>query len=220
MTVRLPTSDKRTCIIGSTGTGKTQAGVWHLSTKDFDRRPWVIIDYKRDDLIARTGAIEIPVGSKPPNRAGLYVMRPTPVIHDDIIEAFFWNCLTQEYIGIYIDEGFMVGTKDRNKGLTACLTQGRSKLIEIIILTQRPVLLNRFAFSESDFFQVFRLNDFRDRETVQSMISVSIKKKLPPYYSFWYDVGNDLMTIFSPVPDSKTILESFKKRVKTGMKKI
>ena len=153
--VKLPTPDKRTSVIGSTGSGKTQFAVWLLSSRDFHIRPWVIFDFKGDKLIADLGAIELSVHSNPPKNPGLYIVRPLP--GDEVaVSAFLQKCWAQEYIGIYIDEGYMLPKLDR--WFRACLTQGRSKLIEMIILSQRPVWMDKYVFTEANYFAVFKLS--------------------------------------------------------------
>jgi len=132
MTVRLPDSTKRTAVIGSTGSGKTRGGIWLLSSRDWDVRPWVIIDFKHDDFIARIpGLQEIRVTDAPPKRPGLYVVRPHP---DDQAELdqFMYRCWDQENIGLFFDEGLMVGKNGRSRWMRALLTQGRSKHIPMI----------------------------------------------------------------------------------------
>lgn len=212
---RLPGPDKRLAITGSTGSGKTVAGVWHLAQTDWwqkNGRPWVIFDWKRDRLIAKLPAKEISINSPPPKKPGLYVVRPIPNIDDEAVTNFIWKCWEQEETGLYFDEGYMVG--QRNPAFNACLTQGRSKRIQMIVLSQRPAWMSRFVFSEADFFQVFRLNDRRDYDTIQSMISIDVRKRLAPYHSYWYDVGADEGTEFLPVPGEKEILASFNERVR------
>lgn len=214
MSVRLPSADKRLAIVGSTGSGKTQAGIWHLSNQDWADnrrgRPWVIFDFKGDDLIARLPLEEIDVRKAPPKKPGLYVTRPIPQRDDDYATEMLWKIWAQEETGIYIDEGYMFG--NRNPALNACLTQGRSKRIQMIVLSQRPAWMSRFVFSEADFFQIFRLNDRRDYDTIQAMISVDIRKRLPPFYSHWYDVGADAGAVFSPVPGRASLVSTFRTR--------
>jgi len=207
MGVKLPGMDSRTAIVGSTGSGKTFAGVWHLSKCDWNRRPWFLIDYKRDKLLSQLGATVIDPRKPLPVAPGLYLVQPMP---DDQLVDFLWRVWSQENCGLYFDEGYMVG--DRNKAFRACLTQGRSKHIQMIVLSQRPAWMDRFVFSEADFFQVFRLNDMRDYDTIQSMITVRIKERLPKYHSKWYDVGSDLGVEFGPVPSRADLLAVFKAR--------
>lgn len=216
MPVVLPGADKRLAICGSTGSGKTVAGVFHLNNQDWSDpkggRPWIIFDFKGDDLLAALPALEISVHDNPPKAPGLYIVRPIPQMDDEAVTVLLWKIWANENTGIYIDEGYMVG--NRNPALNACLTQGRSKRIQMITLSQRPAWMSRFVFSEADYFQIFRLNDRRDYDTIQSMISVDIKKRLSPYHSHWYDVGADEGFIFAPVPNRSALISSFREKGK------
>lgn len=167
------------------------------------------MDPKGDELIAELPTEEIPLGARPPKSPGLYVMRPIPGLHDAWIEQFMWQCWEQEDIGLYIDEGYMIPRN--SKAFLALLTQGRSKHIEMIMCSQRPVWCHPMMFSESDFLQVFRLNKPQDRDTLQDAISVDIRKRLPEYYSYWYDVGRDRGFTLKPVPERDTIVEGFER---------
>lgn len=212
MASSLPQYDKRTTVVGSTGSGKTQFAVWLLSTRDFNIRPWIIFDFKGDALISEIGATEIPVGSKLPREPGLYITRPIPGVHDAEVTRMLWDAWAQEDIGIYIDEGYMI-QPTRNPGLNACLTQGRSKHIEMIILSQRPVLMSKMVFSEASYFAVFNLTMEIDRKTVAEYLDGRKLKVLPKYHCLWYDVERQEGAIFMPVPDAETLIETFKKRL-------
>ena len=209
MSIRFPNDSNRLVIAGSTGSGKTQAGIWHLSMRSFDRMPWVIFDFKGDELIAEIGAQEITLGTVP-RRAGLYVVRPLPN-QGEQVNAYLWQLWSRENVGIFIDEGFMIPSSE---ALDAILTQGRSKRIPVITLTQRPVWLSRFVFSEAQFFQIFRLTDERDRKTVLNFVPNKASEKLEEFHSFYYDVNRDNLVTFGPVPDRQTIIETFEERTK------
>lgn len=215
---RLPTPDKRTAVIGSTGSGKTQFAVWLLSNRDFDMRPWIIFDYKGDELIEDIGPQIISVYGPVPTKPGIYAVRPIPELDDKAVEQFLWKIWEQENVGIYIDEGYMIGA--RNPALNACLTQGRSKRIEMIILSQRPMWLSRFVFSEANFFAVFNLTDLDDRKTVGRFIGGKATKPLPSYNCLWYDVDKQEPCQFAPVPDRRVIIETFKIRLQKKVKTI
>src|ERR1700744_5170015 len=86
--MRLPDSTQRIVIIGRTGSGKTQAGAWHLSTRDLTEEPWVIIDYKRDRLLNSIWAKEITLKDKVPDEPGLYTMHPRPIEDDSAVEDY------------------------------------------------------------------------------------------------------------------------------------
>lgn len=214
----LPRFDKRTAVIGSTGSGKTQFAVWLLSTRDFDVRPWIIFDYKGDELIEDIGPQVISIHAPPPTKPGIYAVRPIPDLDDKAVENFLWKIWAQGETGIYIDEGYMLGP--RNPALNACLTQGRSKHIEMIILSQRPMWLSRFVFSEANYFAIFNLTDLDDRKTVRRFIGGRSISTLPKYNCLWYDVDKQEPCQFAPVPAREQIIATFENRLKKKVKTI
>lgn len=206
--MRIPESDNRSVIVGATGSGKTVAACWQLSQRDVDSRPWVILNWKGDksiDGIPFSQAIEL---DEVPVKPGVYIAHPTP---DEDTEPLLWEIWQRGGIGLYIDEGYMVG--DRNAAFRAILTQGRSKEIPVIVLSQRPVWMDRFVFSESEFFQIFRLQHAKDRKSVQEFIPQSIEKRLPEYHSYYYDVSRDQVTVLKPVPPIETIYGTFERKL-------
>ena len=215
---RFPGPTNRTAIVGSTGSGKSQFATWLLSTRNILDRPWVIMDPKCDDLIAELPARELGAGDKPPKQPGLYVMHPLPDVHDVWVENFMQQVWAQEDVGLYIDEGYMIPRNSR--GLRALLTQGRSKHIEMIILSQRPTWCHPMIFSESDFLSVFRLNKPEDREKMEDAMSMNIEKRLPPYHSYWYDVGRNQGFTMGPVPERDQIIGSFRRFAQRTLKVI
>lgn len=218
MAFRLPRTDKRTVIIGSTGSGKTFTAVWLLSTRDFDIRPWIIIAYKDDELLNSLGATEISVYDKPPSKPGLYIVRPIPDRDEPAVEKFLWAIWAQENTGVYTDEGHQLGTK--NAALSALLNQGRSKLIEMITLSQRPVWMHKSVFSEANQFYIMRLRLQTDREYVGSYIDGHDVPLLPKYHSLWYDADEGEKVYLAPVPGRKELIEAFEKRLKNKRGKV
>jgi len=207
MSTRLPNDNQRIVIVGSTGSGKSVAGLWHLSHRDYHTKPWLIVDQKHDDKIAAINPPEIEPGEIP-KKPGLYVTRPLPIEeHDEAMERALWKIWMQGNTGIFIDEGQMF---QRSNALNSIYTQGRSKQIPVITNSQRPVCLSRFTFSEADFFQVFRLNDTRDKDTLKSMLPTLPKDyKLPAFHSLYYDVAADEISLWKPVPSEDQIISSF-----------
>jgi superfamily II RNA helicase len=107
---------------------------------------------------------------------------------------------------------------DRNdKWFNACLTQGRSKRIPMIVLSQRPVWLSRFVFSEADFFQVFDLTHSQDmakvREYIRDDSRNQLERPLKDFHSFYYDVGKKRLETFGPVPDGAALLHTIDQRL-------
>lgn len=200
--------------MGRTGSGKTQFGTWLLSQCDFESQPYVIIDYKHDDLLCEIRGIKEIGLNEIPKKPGLYTIKPLPHEENEV-ENWLWKIWAQENIGLYVDEGYALPTK--SEAFQAILTQGRSKRIQAICLTQRPTWVSRFVFSEADFYAIFHLNDHRDRLTVQSFTPkerMDLKNRLPVYQCYWYDVGNDNVFIMQPVPQADIIIDDIESRLK------
>lgn len=216
--MRIADASKRTTILGRTGSGKTVAGIWHLSLRNWREMPWVILDYKGDSLIGKLPA-KVITDWKVPTEPGLYILKPLAKVEDDIVEAFLWRMKEQGNVGLYVDEGYMLPYDGKSDALNAILTQGRSLRVPTIILSQRPVWLSRFVITEADFFQVFWLNDQRDRVTLESVIPAGVRERLPEYCSFYFDVGADELLKLRPVPREEEILASFWEGIKQPNKK-
>lgn len=207
---RLPASDDRTVIIGATGSGKSQFGVWLLSTRDWDRRAWVVLDFKGEKLFAELGLTPWAIENGVPTEAGIYWVRVIPN-SDAEVSKFFYDCYVAENVGIFIDETYMLPYQD--KWVRACLTQGRSKNIEIIALTQRPVRIDVFFFSEASFMGIMNIRLKKDRDRVAEYTDGLVIKRLPQYHCLWYDVVNDYSVIFEPVPPPDQLIEAFREQI-------
>lgn len=212
--LRLPGDRDRLTIIGPTGSGKTHAAVWHLSNASFDRKPWVVINPKREELIdGIDGAYSMDLNDTP-KYPGIYDVQPIPS-DAPLVDALLVRIWDNENIGVWMDEGLMFGTGD---GIDALFTQGRSKRIPMIMLMQRPVWVSRFAVSEATFIQYFGLSDERDQRTVQAFApNLPTSQHLDTYHSFYYDVPRKRNFHFKPMPTSDKILDKINSRL-AGMK--
>jgi DNA helicase HerA-like ATPase len=182
-------------------------GVWLLSHAPFDRMPYVVIDYKRDGLIAGIDRKKT-IGLKDiPKEPGLYHLVPNPVSDDEAVDAWLYGVWRRQNIGLYIDEALRIPTK-KSGAFETILTQGRSLHIPVISLSQRPVDLTRYAFSEANHVVAFRLTDRRDRESVSKYVPIDRDYSVQRYHSIWYDVANDKRHDMMPV-DEDSILERF-----------
>lgn len=207
-----PRPTHRTSIVGRTGSGKTQAASWILSEANFDQQPWYILDFKREELFAGIPYIrEHDINDKLIAEPGLNIIRPIPG-QDDEVEHFLWRVHQQGHVGIYLDEAYMVDKF--SKALRACLTQGRALHIPMINLTQRPVDVQRYTFSEADHHVIFHLNDIRDRKTVEQYVPLDFDRRLPDYWSRWYDVGRNMTWQVQPAPGRDKIIDRFEERLR------
>jgi hypothetical protein len=201
---RFPRFDQRTFVTGRTGSGKTVFGLWLLSAGDLARRPWLIFDYKLDSHLAKIQrSRDLGVHDKLPKLAGLYHLRLTPGIDDDAVENLLrrvWRCGN---IGLYFDEGYSVPQGPWKSGFRTIMTQGRSLGISAIVLTQRPVWIDKFAMSEADFYAIFHLNQKDDRKRVGELLpddATDIDERLDEYHCRWYDVVSDKLCYLKPAP--------------------
>jgi hypothetical protein len=216
--VFLPDDTQRLAVIGRTGSGKTQAAVWHLSNRDFITKPWIVLNFKGDELIdAIPYTTELDLSDAAPKKSGIYIVRPVP--HEiEELDAFLWKVWERENTGLYFDEGYMVGNIPSFRAL---LTQGRSKRIPMIVLTQRPVLISRFVWSESDFFQVFALTNAQDQKTVREWMPYPDNPDIvPEFNSIYHDVKHATTVIMRPVPDRDALLTVFRNRLRIPRKAI
>jgi hypothetical protein len=209
---RFPGGDSRTCCIGATGTGKTTCGAWLLSHQRFDKRPWIIVDFKREslfDLIGFPPIRPIELSAKPPRKPGLYLVSPRPD-QDEALEAWLWRVWERENTGLFVDEASLM--PDR-AAFRAILQQGRSKRIPVIACTQRPVDVKRGLFSEASYFCIYRMADKRDYRTVEGFVPADLSLPVPPYHWHWYDVQRNTLLHMGPVPKQTVIAAATRDKV-------
>lgn len=210
--LRLPSDKDRHVIVGSTGSGKSQFALWELGQRDYHLMPWIVYNHKRDesiDSLLDVGAVEMEVDQYPTS-PGIFIVHPHP--DDERIEAQMSVIWERGNTGVYVDEGYMINRNSR--AYSMLLTQGRSKRIPMIVLSQRPAWMNRFTFSEANFWSVFRLQHKNDRKKIEEYVPADLSVRLPDFWSYYYDVGLNKIHHLRPVPDIDQILGSFEARMK------
>ncbi len=192
---------KRVIISGRTGSGKTVGATWLLS-----RSPgcWLILDRKYDALLGELGP-QVELGDNydklwAENR--VLVVRPTT---SDSTELDDWIGHVSErwqHVGLFVDELYYIHKNGQaGNGLTGWLTRGRSRGQSFIGCTQRPAWVSRFCFSESDYIATYALNLADDRKRMLEFTGhPDMLKKFRRYRWGWYDVANDKLTKYGPVP--------------------
>lgn len=209
---RLPDETQRLAIIGRTGSGKTVHGAWQLSRAPFHKQPYIIFDYKGDELLNQIPHLRHIDYKELPKHPGVYMIKPGVHERDDV-EAYLWKVWQRERIGIYFDEMYQVPDPFKGGALRALFTQGRSKKIPVIGCTQRPRQISRFLFSEADFFATFHLSTKPDRQTVAEYDENGYGVELPKFCCRWYDVSDDFGCVLKPVPGGDVILDTFETRL-------
>lgn len=211
----LPGAADRTVIIGQTGSGKTIQGAWLLSKQRFDKRPWVALDFKGEELWDRVGdppMRPLKVGAMPGKR-GLYRMDVHPGQEDEL-EAWLWKIWDRGNVGIFVDEVSLVPQKDAFK---AVLRQGRTKLIPVIACTQRPVDCDREVFSEAQYRSFFGLEDARDYQVIRGLFGnrdIRVEaERLKRHWSLWWDVKQRSLSVLKPCPSPDTVASDLRKTV-------
>lgn len=208
---RFPNDAQGLAIVGATGSGKTQTMAWHLSGRSYTEMPWCVFEFKGDELLnSIEGAQHLNTSSEVPTKPGLYIIHAQP--EDPNMEDQMLKIWENGNTGVCVDEGYMVPRN--SKGFRYILTQGRSLHIPWIVCSQRPVWMDRFVFSEAQFFQVFRLQHNKDLKNVNEFIPYDLDRRLPEYYSYYYDVGKNQLDVLSRAPDADAILDTFDTRLR------
>lgn len=233
-----PGPQDRVTIVGMTGSGKSTFAMWLFSEyADFQRKPWIFIDYKGEPLIAQARAEKmvkpLNINSQLPDVPGIWVVRAEANHGPDPMNAFLMNVYNHGNIGIIIDETTMLPNTrgDGNTGgpYQTLLSQGRSKTIPVWSLSQRPAFINRMAFTENNYFCAFRLKSEDDNDKVMR----EIPKRSENYdyvwdediwypkghYSRWYDANRDINYRLRPCPPPEEILNKLFERVDDAKKK-
>jgi hypothetical protein len=208
---RWPTNTERITVVGKTGSGKTQMSAWHLSTRNWDEIPWIIIDFKGDPLLTKIPAKEISVNDEVPDEPGLYRMMPDSRLDAEALEGMFDRIHKRGNVGLYIDEGYQISPY--SPGLARILTQGRSRHIPTMFVSQRPAWVSKFVYTETEYLVAFHLNALSDRKRVEEFLPEGRKvDRLPPFHSYHYDIGRDNLTVLRPVESEAAILARFQER--------
>lgn len=218
----LPRDDEHTAIVGRNGTGKTMMGAFLLAMQDLTKKTWIILDYKGEEIFAALERARAITFNEVPDEPGVFILKSRPDLKTQT-ENWLWRVWEHEKVGLMVDEGYMLpGFMTQNGAFDALLTQGRSKRIPVITLSQRPVRVTSFAFSEASHVAVFDLNAKADRKTVEDRTGEGFMSWLPPefanglprYHARWYGVKSNSKFIVRPVPEAKEIVKRIDAQLK------
>lgn len=198
---------KRAIVAGRTGAGKSSLGTWLLK-----RSPghWLILNPKwtkaYDNLpdAKKIEGIKLKeiARSLEENRFTIVNPRNSESRHDILDLLILWLHENFTDVGLCIDESYAVHNGGKaGEGLIAWLTRGRELKQSLLALTQRPAWLSKFLFSEAEYICGMSLNLEDDRKRMKEFTGKDqFLLKIPNYKWYWYDVSNDTLQLFGPVP--------------------
>ena len=203
---RLQRSNDRVALLGRNGSGKSTMAAFLLSEADIDRKPWIIVDYKGEEIFDKISSSErdaindLEVNEEAPKKPGLYRVEPTPGADDDAMEKMLWRIWERQRTGIYIDEAHLL--PDRSDAFKALLVTGRSRQIPMMVVSQRPVWVPREVFSESNHHIVFDMSRYDDRKMAGSFVDPDGEAlpRLKAFHSIWNDVRQNRRFQMGPAP--------------------
>lgn len=211
----IPGAEDRTVVMGQTGSGKTIFGAWLLSLQNMEKRPWVAMDFKEEELWDRVGSPPMrPLRlNQMPGKRGLYRLPVYPG-QEEQLEDWLWKVWRRGNIGLFCDEVTLIPKWNAFK---AVLRQGRSRLIPVIACTQRPFDCPREVFTESRVKVIFQLDDEEDYKRVKQFTGRSnIDKPLPRHCAYWYDSQRRALLTLKPAPAPATIARDIKMAAPTS----
>lgn len=198
---------KRAVVAGRTGAGKSSLANWLLQNSPGH---WVILNPKWTKAFAALPGsatiegLDMKKIAKSIEENRFTIVNPNPNQQSpDLLDLFIqWLHESFTDVGLCLDESYAVHTNGKaGAGLIGWLTRGRELKQSFIGLTQRPAWLSKFLFSESDYIVSMSLTMEEDRKRMFEFTGrMEYLKKLPPYEWLWYDVAQDSLRAFDPVP--------------------
>jgi hypothetical protein len=215
--VRLPDPTQHVAIAGRTGSGKTVAGLNMLSQMDMDSMAWIVVDHKRDTNIKRLPAEPFNVNAMILPSRGLHVLYAdmTSTFREDF-ESLLTRVFNRGKIGIYIDEGHLLGQSEMVRNI---LVAGRSKRVPLFWTSQRAHWIDSFIWSQASFYRCFQLQTKHDIKRFSENFPMRWKDP-GEYCSWYYDVSKGTTYRLNPSPPIDATIEALDNKVRTQYRAI
>lgn len=179
-----PNESQHVALAGMNGSGKTWGAIDMLSWRDIKERAWFIIDHKRDSTLKKLPAQPYNPRSLVLPSRGLHIIRPKLGGEDrEDLEEFLRRVFKHGKIGVYIDEGHLMGFSNMVRNI---LVAGRDRRVPLMWTSQKANWIDPFVWSQSKFYRVFTLQTAKDVKAVQE--NWPVKFQMPaPFHSWYYD---------------------------------
>jgi energy-coupling factor transporter ATP-binding protein EcfA2 len=189
-----PRSGERAVFLGQTGSGKTWAMRAMLGAY-LGRRQVIVLDTKHDPAWNRlkgaryVATLEGVTRARFP-RCPLVIWRPSGEAANDpdVFDKFYaWLYARGSTVAV-VDEvsQTVAGVTNYGSGFADVVTRGRVRGLIVFFGSQRPVMVPRIVYSESQRFYVFFVSDKRDRATIAAFSNPELSANVPHQHGFWY----------------------------------
>ena len=189
----VPRSGERMTILGQTGSGKSWA-MRAMIGAYLNRRQVLVIDSKHDFCWNRikgaryVATLEGVFRAKFP-RCPIVVWRPSGEAANDpdTFDKFYQWLYARGNTICIVDEvaQTVAGVTNYGSGFADVVTRGRVRGLTMIFGSQRPALVPRIVYSESQRFLVFFISDKRDRDTIAAFTSPALSGIVTNSHGFW-----------------------------------
>lgn len=201
---------KRATICGRTGSGKSTLAAWFLNNSP---QHWVILNPKHTAMYR---ALPDSVVYKKFDAKGIFAdcrKRKFTILNLSNFEADWeymdnvvnWLHNSVRNIGLCCDELYTLHNSSgkAGPGLVGWLTRGREYKQSFLGLTQRPVWISRFCFSEADYIIEMALTAKEDRQVVYGYTgNEHFLSRVTDYRWLCYTVQPDTTVLYGPVPST------------------
>lgn len=208
-----PALTEHVALAGRTGSGKTWGAMDMLSRRVGPQKvtkgrpfPWVIIDPKRDENLAKIPHEKLSVNAKILPDSGVHIVRPKlDGSQKQNVEDLLRRIFERKCCGVYMDEGHLHGL---SPSIRMFLVAGRSRYCPVMWTSQRASQIDPFIWSQATYFRCFALHGPNDHKRFYE--NYGFKYEDPDkFYSYYYD-GNQGQTFYlQPASSVDESLERF-----------
>lgn len=190
---------KRIAICGSTGSGKSTLALRYLKSTSYH---WLIFNPKASRIFdslgpAKFDRIEERRVWNSLERNKFTSLHFPPQWRAQMQDEFLLRTLERYTdIGICIDELYHIHNNgSAGPGVTGLLTRGRELRQSFLGLTQRPVFVSKFVFSEADIIVEMKLRFEDDRKRIEEFTgSEAALRKMSGHDFLYFDLDSDKTT--------------------------